>query len=272
MARDEAFYSTLVTLICRLEKAAARATDVIEWGCPVPSFGDLSTARVATVGLNPSNREFVDGAGRELAGQLRRFDTLKSLGLRSWLDADARDLRSILAACREYFLRNPYDAWFKRLDQVTSGMGVSFYGPTFDACHLDLIPFATRRKWTELSGQQRNSLLSIAADALALLLRDSPVEVIILNGRSVVEHFEMLADIQLDKVEIEAWALPRNTGKDVAGYGFCGTVRALSGVELDRELLILGYNHNLQSSFGVTREVMAEIRNWLSSSVRMKGK
>jgi hypothetical protein len=227
---------------------------------------------VATVGLNPSNREFVDDSGRELSGQFRRFDTLKSLGLTSWLDADARDFCSILTACREYFLRNPYDAWFKRLDQITSGMGVSFYAPMGDACHLDLIPFATRRKWTDLSGQQRSSLLRIAADALALLLRDSPVEVIILNGRSVVEHFEALAEIRLDKVEIADWALPRSTGRDVAGYGFCGAVRTLSGIALDRELLILGYNHNLQSSFGVTRNVMDAIQQWLSNSVRSKRK
>ena len=35
-------------------------SNVIPWACPIPSFGDFTRARVATLGLNPSNREFVD--------------------------------------------------------------------------------------------------------------------------------------------------------------------------------------------------------------------
>ena len=79
-------HAALATLIDRLDGPAVSKTDVIRWGCPVPSFGDLSSARIATVGLNPSNREFVDGLGNELEGPSRRFHTLKSLGIASWAD------------------------------------------------------------------------------------------------------------------------------------------------------------------------------------------
>jgi len=263
--QDCSLHATLATLICRLDRATASGTDVIQWGCPVPSFGDLSNAQVATVGLNPSNREFVDSLGRELAGQFRRFDTLASLGLTSWLDADTRHLRSIIASCQRYFSRNPYDMWFKRLDEVASGANASFYGPGANACHLDLIPYATARKWTELTSRQRSSLLSIAADTLALLLRNSPVRVLILNGRSVVEHFQSIWGIHLDRERIPDSTLRRRTGSDIIGYGFRGTVCTLSGIPLQNEILILGYNHNIQSSFGVTRGVIDAIRNWLSS-------
>lgn len=265
--QDCRLHATVATLLCRLDRAAALGTDVIEWGCPVPSFGDLSSARVATVGLNPSNREFVNNLGQELAGEFRRFHTFVSLGLSSWLDADARHLRPILASCQQYFDRNPYNTWFKRLDEVVSGANASFYGPASNACHLDLIPFATMRKWTELTARQRSLLLSLAADTLALLLRDSPVRVIILNGRSVVNHFQSVAGFRLDREQIPDSTLRRRTSPDVAGYGFRGTVWALSGIPLQHEILILGYNHNLQSSFGVTRGVIDAIRNWLSRSV-----
>jgi len=264
---DCGLHATVTTLLCRLDRAATLGTDVIEWGCPVPSFGDLSTAWVATVGLNPSNREFVDPMGRELAGQSRRFHTLASLDLPSWLDADARHLGTILASCRDYFDRNPYDSWFKRLDVVVSGAGASFYGPKPSACHLDLIPFATMRKWTELSARQRSSLLSVSEDTLALLLRDSPVRVIVLNGKSVVDHFQSVAGVKLDREEIPGTTLSRATGPDVAGYGFRGAVRSLSGMPLQHEVLILGYNHNLQSSFGITRGVIDATRAWLSRSM-----
>src|SRR5262249_7318415 len=148
-------------------------------------FGDLATARVATLGINPSNREFVDEWGRELQGDQRRFHTLRSLQLASWADADADHLRRIVDSCRDYFVHNPYDRWFKRLDFVISGTGTSFYDPERPACHLDVIPFATSRKWTALTRRQRLNLLELSRDTLGLLLRHASLRVLILNGQSV---------------------------------------------------------------------------------------
>lgn len=260
-------HGALTTLIDRLDDSIAATMDVIRWGCPVLSFGDLSTSRVATMGLNPSNREFVDESGNELEGIARRFHTLNSLGLSSWADADARHLKLILQSCSEYFLGNPYDTWFKKLDQVVQGAEASFYDPSRTACHLDLIPYATSRKWTELTTAQRSSLLEVAADILGLLLRDSPVRVLILNGQSVVDEFQEIAGISLDKQLMSDWTLPRSLGRDVSGYAYSGKVNTISGIALAHEVLVLGYNHNLQSSFGVTNGAIKAIRDWISRTV-----
>jgi hypothetical protein len=260
-------HKALTTLIDRLDSGAMSGTEVIRWGCPIPSFGDLSTAHVATVGLNPSNREFTDEAGNELRGPLRRFHTLMSLGLSSWADVDARHLRLILDSCCTYFRGNPYDAWFGKLDRVVSGAKVSFYDPVCRACHLDLIPYATARKWTELTVRQRSSLLGIAADTLGLLLRDSQVRVLILNGRSVVERFQDIAGVRLERAQMAGWSLARRPTPNVAGIAYRGAVDTLSGIGLSREITVLGYNHNLQGSFGVTTAVIHAIRQWVSSKV-----
>ena len=129
-------HSALATLIDRLDDPRIADAGVIRWGAPVPSFGDLSTSKVATLGLNPSNREFVDEIGRELDGRDRRFHSLQSLGLSSWEDANATHLRMILSSCKNYFLCNPYDRWFKRLDVIVSGTEASFYGDTNGAFAL----------------------------------------------------------------------------------------------------------------------------------------
>jgi hypothetical protein len=262
-----ALQAALTTLIDRLDNSRLSDAEVIRWGCPVPSFGDLSTARVATLGINPSNREFMGEDGAELTGESRRFHTLGSLGLRSWADVDVRYLRPILDSCSEYFSGNPYDVWFRKLDQVVSGANASFYGGMDGACHLDLIPYATARKWTELSSRQRSLLLTIAGDTLGMLLQNSPVRVLILNGRSVVQNFEEIAGARLDRRRMPGWALPRGPKPDVAGFAYQGTVHSLAGIVLQHELLVLGYNHNLQSSFGVTNEVVNAIRAWVSSAV-----
>jgi len=130
--------SLVSTLLRRLDDKSLIGTGVIPWSSPVLSFGDLSTARVATLGLNPSNREFVDGDGKELDGASRRFHTLTSLGLSAWSDAKPRHLSLIAESCRDYFATNPYDTWFKRLDRVIAGLKVSL-------ARVTLTLFLTRR-------------------------------------------------------------------------------------------------------------------------------
>ena len=264
----ENIYATLTTLVDRLDSAPVSGTDVIPWGCPVPSFGDLSTSKVATLGLNPSNREFMDESGNELHGPLRRFHTLNSLGLKSWSDADSRHLRLILETCRSYFFGNPYHAWFKKLELVVTGAKASYYDASLPACHLDLIPYATACKWTALTAQQRSTLLTIARDTLGLLIRSSPVDILILNGKTVVDQFQDISGAQLERIEMPAWSLPRQSKSDVTGFAYRGIVDTLSGIKLGRNVLVLGYNHNLQGSFGVSTKVILQIRGWIARATK----
>ena len=65
---SSSIYTVLTTLIDRLDSDAAVKAGIIPWSCPVPAFGDLSGPRLATLGINPSNREFVDSPGTSLRG------------------------------------------------------------------------------------------------------------------------------------------------------------------------------------------------------------
>lgn len=260
--------STLSSLVDRFDDVVLQRSRVIPWSSPVPSFGDPSRALVATLGLNPSNREFVDVDGNELRGPHRRFHTLGSLGLAQWSHATGRHLRMMLDSCRGYFTRNPYDSWFKKLDFVIGGTRASYYDPRRSACHLDLIPYATSCKWTELRREERTSLLTVAGDTLALLLRDAPIRLLILNGASVISNFESVSGVRLEQETMPAWTLPRRQAPGVEGISFKGRVRTIAGMRLDREVLVLGYNHNIQSSFGVTREAVRAIRKWIALHAR----
>ena len=64
-----------------------------------------------------------------------------------------------------------------------------------------------------------------------------------------------------------AWSLAREKNRDVAGFAYSGVVHTLSGVSLPNEILVLGYNHNLQSSYGVTNGAIYAIRDWISEAV-----
>lgn len=235
----------------------------IPWASPVPMFGALSRSRVATLGLNPSNLEFVNRQGEQLDQGDRRFHSLKSLGLSRWGDAQPRHIKSIWNLCESYFQRNPYDGWFRRLDRILGGLGVSYYDEFQPACHLDLVPYATANKWSVLTRSQREELGAIGAVSLVQLLRASEIRVLVLNGMTVVREFSNLLDIPLMAKEKSAWVLPNSRG-GVKGYAYELRISDIRGKSLGREVIILGFNHNLQSSFGVTNLVITRIARWIS--------
>lgn len=254
-------YKEVEILINRLKNLLD--SGIISWGCPIVSFGDISKSRIATLGINPSNLEFIDTSGSELTGVKRRFPTLHSLEITDWLNVEEEHIEVILQWCNEYFQRNPYDNWFKRLDYIISGTSLSYYFPSSEACHLDLVPYATYDKWGNLSKADKSRLLESSIDILGSLLKDSPIDIIVLNGKSVVDHFGNLTDINYELEMMEDWELPRKNG-GVRGISYKGKINSVGGVKLNKEIHVLGYNHNIQSSFGVTTKVQSSIREWIT--------
>jgi hypothetical protein len=237
---------------------------VIRWASPVPYFGHAASAAVATVGINPSDLEFADESGNELDSHRRRLPTLRSLGLRRWADANSVHLRALITGCDGYFQGRPYDRWFRVLDQVLAPAGFTYYGLAPTACHIDLVAFATRVKWGALDARTRERLLDSSRESFALLLRSIGASLLVLNGRSVVDAFERAALTTLEGMPMPDWDLPRPGGR-VRGVGYVGSVSEIAGVPLERTVTVAGFNHNLQSSFGVTASAMDAIGEWVAT-------
>ena len=259
----------LKSLVKNIKTIEFLNSDIIPWGSPIISFGNISNSKIATLGINPSNREFVNLNGNELTGNERRFHTLDSLNLKEWAEADQNHIDLISNLCEEYFFRNPYDGWFKKLDYIISGTSMSYYFPSTEACHLDLIPYATSKKWSELTLIQKNSLLNSNCDFLGKILKKSKLETIILNGQTVVENLEKVSDTNLTKTEMKNWTLNRKNSNGVKGYSYKGYIQRIGHIHLNRKIRVLGFNHNIQSSFGVSSKVQLEIRNWISSEINI---
>ena len=260
---ESKFKDTLLGLIDSINDPRLVGSSVIEWASPILSFGNPMKSSVATLGLNPSNLEFVDFSGNELEGLSRRFHTLNSLELDGWKSLGVSAAELILEKCYKYFDNNPYDAWFKKLDFLISGAGFSYYFPFYNACHLDLVPYATEQKWSSLNSQEKLTLLEVSGNSLGLILRESNIDTLILNGQSVVDAIQIVSDITFMKEEMLGWNLPRKSIRDVSGYSYSGVVEKIGEISLGKAVKILGFNHNIQSSFGVTNIVQSEIRKWI---------
>lgn len=256
----------MVTLVDALVGPVVAASDIIAWASPVPYFGRLPESHVATVGINPSNLEFVDCAGSPLRLTARRLPTLGSLGLERWSRSDRATAEQLLHGCSGYFERNPYRHWFDALDRMLAPSGYSYYPDTLSggtACHVDVVPYATKTKWGALTSAQRGALLALGLDVTAHFIRESPVTLLLLNGSSVAALLRPHLG-QLDSRAMPTWNLPRKD-KAVPGTAYIGVTHHLAGIDLGRQVRVLGWNHNVQSSFGVTASVKHAIAGWITA-------
>ena len=231
----------LEEMVCR----SAPVAEVVSGSTPVVAFGDPRTASVATLGINPSWREFLADDGSLLCGPKRRLATLAYLQAESTVSLRPDQIRNAIEECAGYFLpgRNPYRRWFDPLDEILrAALGVSFYDHT--ACHLDLVQWATRPAWGELPKQAREILLLEGLPHLQCLLRHGSVRTVLLNGRQVVDH-AMAARLGELRLSGEVRINPLRSCSLYMG-------------ESDAVTLI-GWSTNLQSSWGISLNFRARL-------------
>ena len=234
--------------------------DVLEWACPVPYFGRVERARVASVGLNPSSLEFCDQDSTPLRGAGRRLETLESLRLRDWGEAGPEHCSAVAEACSGYFDGNPYWRWFEKLEEIFEAAGRGTFNDG-GACHIDLVPWATRNKWSRLTSGDRSALLRHGSRGLAALLTEADLEVLVINGKGVVEGLEAAVGIEMQARRAREWD---DQGR--AARRWKASLTRLGRIELGRATTVVGWNWNLQSSH-VSAETRQSITQWAARAV-----
>lgn len=233
----------------RIRRPAPEGCFVVPASTPVVAFGNPGVARVATLGLNPSRIEF-EIKGVELDGPARRFETLRSLGLKSLLEAPPDAIERVWWRCTHYFHGNPY-SWFQRLEEMLKAVGASYFANT--ACHLDLTQWATDPTWTKLGRRIQERLVADDVEFLRAQLRTESISLVLLNGRAVLRAVERTLGCALRPLGPPVTDA-RTTTKLYEG--------SLEGVR------VLGWSTNLQSSFGVTKLLRTKLAERLATLSR----
>ena len=214
---------------------------MIPLATPVIAFGDPGAARLATIGINPSFREFVEN-GRLLAGSARRLATLPSLGAERLDELTDAQAQQVLQECASYFSRNPYRQWFDQLEDLIGVVcDASYYDGS--ACHLDLTPWATDPVWSQVEASARERLLAAGLPLLRRQLDRCAFEVVLLNGRRVIDEVLAAGLVELRHVE---WLRVDGVSARVCR----GASRGATWV---------AWSANLQSSRGITNSFRVEL-------------
>lgn len=223
---------------------------VVPGSTPVVAFGNARQATVATLGLNPSRVEFLDRERLELPEHRRRLETYRSLGVHDLCTAPGDIVARVLAGCDGYFQRNPYWQWFRPLEELLRGLDASYIDAS--ACHLDLVQWATDPIWRELTPPTRRALITADAAFLRQQLTQERITMLLLNGRGVIDTFSAAYGTVLKVVRrITDQSMSADI---VAGFG-------------PRDIVVVGWSANLQSSYGVTHVFRERLRSDVAAQV-----
>jgi hypothetical protein len=131
-------------------------------------------------------------------------------------------------------------------------LGASYYDA--NACHLNLVQWATAPAWGKLAPGVRQSLLEEGLPHFRSQLQFGNLRLVVLNGREVLDH---VTRIRLARLEARG-TLEVNAHLSCSlcsGHG--------QGVRF------VGWSTNLQSSRGVSREFRDRLAHWLSGAAEL---
>ena len=173
---------------------------IVKQSIPVPFFGNIETSKVATISINPSNKEFEDDNKNLLRGSDKRFvdrDVLK-VNDTDYLSKENAD--AVYDSLINYFDHNPYMRWFGPLEKYVGNMFDCFYSKG-TMVHLDIYPWATQNKWDDKIYKDTDKQRALKDyNLLKDILLAKEFKYIYINGNMVKKQIENYFGITFSEI------------------------------------------------------------------------
>jgi hypothetical protein len=222
---------------------------VVPNSTPVIAFGEVRKSEIATLGINPSRREFLDINGELLRGPAQRLADLPTLGADDCAALSDTQVKTVLNYCSNYFRGSSYQ-WFDSLERfILAPLGVSYFDGS--ACHLDLIQWATDPVWGKISSEDvKRQLMDEGITHFQEQLKTENLKSVIVLGR-VVWNQLLRYDICSIEYEREIFLGKKRSIRCTLRCGQ-GTGRKF-----------VGWTSNLQTQRGITNDDRRILGEWL---------
>ncbi|WP_180896872.1 hypothetical protein [Leuconostoc citreum] len=172
---------------------------VISQSVPVLFFGNIETARSATISLNPSDLEFRDNKQQLLTANKKRLVDRDILHKKDTDYLSLEEAEKVYNSCINYFNKFPYKQWFNQLNRILSPLGFSYFENSL--IHLDITPWATYPKWANLVTKQE--VLKASQNISDYIIQQGQLKYLFINGNGAFEHVKSYySDINVQTTEI----------------------------------------------------------------------
>jgi len=234
-------------LVSRIMTPNPRDSFVVERSFPITYFGRLDTAKVVTIGINPSVREFCDQRkpAQILIGSKKRVLDRESIGIADRDIPTTADAVKVVDSYSDYFDTGRHLDWFDKMQKwALEPLGVSYLRG--NVAHLDLVQWATSPVWRQLPAEIKSKLIEADSPFLEDQLRIAKPNLILFNGGTVVATMRESGYFR----ETETGVIP---GAAPFKYfiGECGDARAI------------GWSINIQSQHDTGNSAKKALSNWL---------
>ena len=182
-------------IIERIKRKIEPGLYIVPQSTPIIYFGNYDTAKACTVSLNPSNKEFTNGSDILLDYKNKeRLCSRKRLKKQDIDELTDEEVEIVLDYCKNYFTIKPFKNWFNPFNCfINIYCGYSYYE---DSCvHLDLVQWATYKKWSDVPENVRQKHLKNDLSILKYLLSKN-FEIMFLNGITVVNNISQYLGIR----------------------------------------------------------------------------
>jgi hypothetical protein len=229
----------------RIATSAPQGLSIVEHSLPIVSFGDAFTAKVATISLNPSWKEFRSDKQEWLEGSARRVHSLHSLGVQTADQLTDELIEKAYDSNAHYFDKtrgaNPYMTWFSQLNAVLKPcLGADYTNGT--ACHLDLVQWATYPAQGQLPRATWDALVAADSEFLRWQMKSTSANVFVMNGAGAINELQRVGIVP--GLEVITVPFQNSLGHDKAFKIMTGR---------DSGKIYIGWNQTI--SFGIPGQV-----------------
>ncbi|GIV28934.1 MAG: hypothetical protein KatS3mg033_2031 [Thermonema sp.] len=180
-------------LLCKISQPLPSVVRIVEKSVPIVFFGNIEKAEIATLSLNPSNKEFVKKG-------IKRLVDREVLGVKDNEKLNSQQAEMVYQSLLCYFKKNPYKGWFNHLNKLFQNKGYEYYNDKI--VHLDISPWATSDKWNKLSKDQRESIIdSSDSPIIKKVIELSNIRYLFINGKTTFDVFRELCKITPENIQ-----------------------------------------------------------------------
>ncbi len=186
-------------LIYKISQSLPTAVKIVPGSVPIVFFGNIEKAEIATLGLNPSNIEFVHNGKRRLVDR-------KVLNVSDNQTLTPEQAEQVYDSLLKYFKINPYKKWFDPMNNLFKYKGFEYYNDKI--VHLDISPWATSKKWSDLNKYEKK--LIIDTSIIKCVIKKQKIKKLFINGKTAFEEIKEV--LNLENVEEEIFCFTTKNG------------------------------------------------------------
>lgn len=164
--------------------------DIVEQSVPICFFGNIETAKVATIGINPAPNAFSSNS---------------TLPDRDDFPVRDNDYLSIEQATTVYnalltYFNRPYHSFFKKLETFVAPVLNCHYSDG-TMVHIDIVPWATKSCWTNIQDKKKQALITEYKDLFVKIIVESDIKQFFVNGSSIKNQLQEVLNLNwIDKI------------------------------------------------------------------------